>query len=156
MTHTAITPLLGRQFDGFLFASVGEERNGTALSVLSALARFDVDPWQEAVSLASMPRERATERLTMLIAATTIAFAPGPSAAATAARLIALLPQARSSRVAAPGAPVMAAAVSPRRIFMTLGVLALLLTAYFFLAARSSPGGDAGPAVTSSEASAPR
>ena len=70
-----------------------------ALSVLSALARFDVDPWQETTSLARMPRERATERLAALIAATTIDFATGLSAATIAARLIALLPQAPSYKV---------------------------------------------------------
>lgn len=147
MTHTAITPLLGREFDGFLFASIGEDRNGTALSVLSALARFDVDPWQETVSLARMPRDRATERLAALIAATTIDFATGPSAANTAARLIALLPQARGTK---------AAAVMPWRIFIMPAVLALLLAGYFIFAAHSSPGGGAGSAVTTSEASAPR
>ncbi|MGO9740546.1 MAG: hypothetical protein ACLPN5_03340 [Roseiarcus sp.] len=44
MTHTALTPLLGREFDDFLFAPIGEDRNGTTLSVLSALARMEVDP----------------------------------------------------------------------------------------------------------------
>ena len=80
MTHAAITPLLGREFDDFLFASIGEDRNGTALSVLSALARLDVDPWQETASLARMPRERATERLAALIAAAPMDLATGLSA----------------------------------------------------------------------------
>jgi hypothetical protein len=57
MTHAALTSLLGREFDDFLFAPVGEDRNGTLLSVISALTRLDVDPWQEAVSLAHMPKE---------------------------------------------------------------------------------------------------
>ena len=38
------------------------------LSVLSALARLDIDPWQEAANLARLPRETATERLATLIA----------------------------------------------------------------------------------------
>ncbi len=83
-----------------------------ALSVLSVLARFDVDPWQETISLARMPRERARERLAALIAATTIDFASGPSVATTAARLIALLPQAPSYKVRAPAA-LLKAAVTP-------------------------------------------
>ena len=57
---------IGPQFD-FLCAPIGEDRNGTTLSVLSALARLDVDPWSEATSLARMPREAAAERLTALI-----------------------------------------------------------------------------------------
>ena len=67
MTHSAA---IGRsQFDDFLFAPVGEEQNGMVLSVLSALARLDVDPWGEAESLARMSREAATERMRLLIAA---------------------------------------------------------------------------------------
>ena len=32
------------------------------LSVLSALARLDIDPWQEAAQLAGLPGETATRR----------------------------------------------------------------------------------------------
>ena len=53
-------------FDPFLFAAVGEQRNGTLLSVLSALARLDLDPWFEAASLSRLPATPATERLTLL------------------------------------------------------------------------------------------
>ena len=48
MTHSALAPLIGAEFDKFLGAPVGEGRNGTPLSVLSALARLNVDPWHEA------------------------------------------------------------------------------------------------------------
>ena len=37
-------------------ASIGEERKGMQLSVLSALARMNVDPREEAARLAAMPR----------------------------------------------------------------------------------------------------
>src|SRR5271166_2425654 len=43
--------LFEHQFDEFLCASIGEEKNGMALSVLSAFARRNVDPWQEAARL---------------------------------------------------------------------------------------------------------
>jgi hypothetical protein len=66
MTHAALSPLIGPEFDQFLGASIGEDRNGTGLSVLSALARLDVDPWKEATSLARLPREAAAVRLTEL------------------------------------------------------------------------------------------
>jgi hypothetical protein len=35
------------RYDYFLFAPICEEANGMQLSVLSALARMDVDPWEE-------------------------------------------------------------------------------------------------------------
>jgi hypothetical protein len=80
------------EFDPFLCAPVGEERNGMLLSVLSALARLDVDPWLEAATLTKMPSKDAALRLTSLLlslpseAATLLA----PS---TVLRLIALLPK---------------------------------------------------------------
>lgn len=37
------------------------------LSVLSALARLDLDPWKEAAELSDLPRETATQRLAALI-----------------------------------------------------------------------------------------
>ena len=156
MTHSALTPLLGREFDDFLFASIGEDRNGTTLSVLSALARFDVDPWQETASLARMPKERATERLAALIAAAPMDLATRLSPATIAARLIALLPQAASTKVPAPEVLLKAAAVRPARLFMTLGVVGVLLAGYLIFAGHPSPGGGANSAAATSEAAAPR
>jgi hypothetical protein len=36
----------GPKFDDFLFASVGKDKYGRRLSVLSTLARSNLDPWQ--------------------------------------------------------------------------------------------------------------
>ena len=55
------------EFDAFLFATVGEEKNGMILSVLSALARLDIDPWREAADLAKMPGKVASQKLACLI-----------------------------------------------------------------------------------------
>jgi hypothetical protein len=84
------------RFDAFLFASVGEDRNGMLVSVLSALARFGVDPWKEAEALADLSRADAADRLDEII----LALAEVPSTAADhhaiSSRMIALLPQART------------------------------------------------------------
>ena len=97
MTRSVSTSLLGPEFDNFLFAPI-EDRNEMPLSVLSALARLDFDPWEEAANLAQLPGETATQRLASLIAA----LPDGPSApldpGTIAARLIALLP-GRASNV---------------------------------------------------------
>ncbi len=64
----ALSPFFqDHSFDPFLFAAVGEERNGMLLSVLSALARLDLDPWFEAASLSRLPAAAATQRLTSLL-----------------------------------------------------------------------------------------
>ena len=86
------TTALSPAFDDFLFATVCEERSETRLSVVSVLARLDLDPWTEAAELARLPVDRATLRLTSLLAG--VASLPGapPDRATIAARLVALLP----------------------------------------------------------------
>jgi hypothetical protein len=81
------------EFDAFLFAAVGQDGNDHQLSVLSALARADVDPWQEAAELACLPGETATERLVSLIATVPGGLSTHPDPETVAARLIALLPK---------------------------------------------------------------
>jgi hypothetical protein len=51
----------------FLFATVGEERNGIPLSMISALAQLGLDPWDEASRLCSLAKQEAVERLAGLI-----------------------------------------------------------------------------------------
>ncbi len=59
--------LLNSEFGAFLYAPIGEERNGMPLSVVSALTRLDIDPWQEAVRLAGLRREEAVSALAQII-----------------------------------------------------------------------------------------
>jgi hypothetical protein len=87
---------LGSEFDDFLFAVIGEDRNGMPLNVVSVLARVNQDPWQEAASLAALSPEMAARRLGSLLAAL-----PGPtlqqkSAETLAVRLVALLPRRKT------------------------------------------------------------
>jgi hypothetical protein len=81
------TSALSATYNDFLFATVCEERNEMPLTVVSALARLDLDPWTEAAELARMPADGAARRLRSLLAG--VAGAPPLT---TAARLVALLP----------------------------------------------------------------
>lgn len=63
------------------------------VSVLSALARLDIDPWQEAADLSELPGKAAIERLTALLER--LPPLTRPDTGATAARLIGLLPPRR-------------------------------------------------------------
>jgi hypothetical protein len=81
------------EFNDFLFAPIGEDKNGMLVSVLSGLARSDVDPWQEAAKLAQLPGETATKELAALIGALPDRAASYPDTRTIAARLIALLPR---------------------------------------------------------------
>ena len=85
------------ELDRFLFASVGEEVDGIPLSVMSALARLDLDPRAEAARLSHVAGEAAADQL-----ARTIARLPGGRWTASemrriAAGLIELLPLATKS-----------------------------------------------------------
>jgi hypothetical protein len=78
-------------YEKFLFAAVGENGKGERLSVLSALARADLDPWSEAASLAFLPRGMAAQRLLQIIRRLPD-IPPDQSTLENAHRLAALLP----------------------------------------------------------------
>lgn len=86
---------LGSEFERFLYAPIGQDNNGMPLSVLSALARQDVDPWDEAARLAQLPEEKAVTQLVSLLGAFPHAPLACPDPASTATRLITLLPRPR-------------------------------------------------------------
>jgi hypothetical protein len=94
---------LESQYDAFLFASLCETDEMT-LSVLSLLARHDVDPWQEAARLTQLPKAQATNSLAAKIWQSNSERWPPSEASILAARLIELLPshgRLRSSPVSA-------------------------------------------------------
>src|SRR5215204_4817074 len=55
-------------FGRFLYAQIGQEENGTPLTILSAFARLGLDPWREAARLAQLPNDEAARELASLIA----------------------------------------------------------------------------------------
>jgi hypothetical protein len=91
MVRASALSTLPSTYDDFLYALVGESTNGALLTVLSVLARQNLDPWREAADLSRMPHEIAALRLISMIT-----VSPGQSStanqAAVADRLIALLP----------------------------------------------------------------
>jgi hypothetical protein len=96
VTGSASAIYLTRQFDNFLFAQV-TEGSEAPLSVLSMLARLDIDPWDEAAKLARLPRTAAAKRLSDFITATLGASSPYLNAAKVSERLTDLLPATVSS-----------------------------------------------------------
>jgi hypothetical protein len=55
------------EFERFLHASVGEDRNGYVVTVLSALARLGLDPWAETAKLVALEGDAARTRLGTLL-----------------------------------------------------------------------------------------
>jgi hypothetical protein len=89
--------LLQSEFNAFLYAPIGEESNDSVLSVLSALARLGLDPWQESARLAQLSTDMATERLTSIVAGLPNGRWAQSDVAAIAVRLIQLLPAKRAA-----------------------------------------------------------
>ena len=143
MTHAALAPLIGPEFE-FLGAAIGEDRNGTTLSVLSALARLDVDPWREAASLARMSREAAAERLTALIDALPHEAASAIGSKASAADLVALLPKSKTPSFPTSDMALGASGFWPRPMLVGLSALVLMLLIVFAMSARFPTGSENG------------
>jgi len=94
--------LLESEFNAFLFGTVGEERIGVPLSVLSAFARLGLDPWREAARLSDLPKESAVAALSGTIDRLPVGRWEPSETRGIAARLIETLPQRGSVSQARP------------------------------------------------------
>jgi hypothetical protein len=91
------------EFDRFLQAFVGEDRNGNAVTVLSALARLDLEPWEEAAALAVLEKEAAGSRLEMLLSQFRDVPALKQDSGTLARKLTRLLPKRGGRLTTVPG-----------------------------------------------------
>src|SRR5689334_25203804 len=57
-----------RDLGRFLYAEIGQQENGTPLTVLSAFARLGLDPWREAARLARLSKDDAARELARMMA----------------------------------------------------------------------------------------
>ncbi len=123
---------MGAQFDRFLHEPIGEDSNGLVLTVLSALARLDVDPWEEAAALARLPGLAAARKLSLLLATLPGRSGAGTDPGSLAARLISLLPgRVPRAPAAVAGAPAVGASArvpALRSVMFFLLVMLLMFT----------------------------
>jgi hypothetical protein len=117
---------LSPSFNAFLFATVCNGPGEMPVSVISALARLDLDPWTEAAELASMPTAGAPQRLSSLLAGVADGPAAQPDRESLAARLVGLLPSPAGPDVK-PG--VLGGDVLASPFFQSLGIMWLFLLA---------------------------
>jgi hypothetical protein len=118
------------EFNDFLYASIGADRNDMPLSVLSALSRLNLDPWQEAAELCDLPKDAATKRLAGLMAQLPRGQAM-EDLAAISYRLIELLPRSTVSNAAFENVAnlrgMSGIPVTKAFLFAVLGIAALLI-----------------------------
>jgi hypothetical protein len=79
-------------FERFVYADVAIDPNGMELSVLSALSRRGLDPWQEAQRLAQLPPFAAADGLAQILRVVSAVQALRLDVNVIAQRLVALLP----------------------------------------------------------------
>jgi len=79
-------------YDDFLFSSLGEDKKGMPLSVLSLLARLNLDPRLEAAQLSQLPPPAAILRLAWLLESLPEGLQVFRHPNITATELVALLP----------------------------------------------------------------
>jgi hypothetical protein len=118
--------------DKFLFAEVEDETDEMPLSVISALTRLGLDPWDEAGRLSSLRNREAVEQLARLIAELPGNFHPLREAREIASTLVPLLPNHNSSPTSA-----LQVQIRPRycKALLTLPKLSQFWVACFVLAA---------------------
>jgi hypothetical protein len=110
--HRPAFSTLSARYDDFLYAPICDEPNGMRLSVISALARMNVDPWDEAKRLAAMPKAMGERALVSILGVVSGSRCKSPEAEVIAAQLIRLLPQSGEGATTAAARTAVGAAKS--------------------------------------------
>ena len=129
MTPAASTSFVSAELSDFLYAPIGSENNGMTLSVLSALTRLNIDPWDEAAQLCELPKHAAATRLCSLIARLPAGSWTHADCQAIAEHLIEFLPHRSSSPQDARGSRGINLSAVMIIIAVALGLAALLIAA---------------------------
>ena len=100
MANQHSTTNVTSRYNDFLFAPICDEPGGGRLSVLSALARMNVDPWDEAARLTALPTADARKTLVSTLNLLPDKRQRPAETEILAARLVALLPKRDEAKVA--------------------------------------------------------
>jgi len=92
VTSTDAFALKNSSLNAFLYADVGIEANGSALTILSILARLGQDPWAEAARWTTLPKAAAIDCLARSIGKMPLDQRALAETNVTASRLFLLLP----------------------------------------------------------------
>jgi hypothetical protein len=143
MKGSSSLSFLGSEFEPFLLAPIGEDNDGMVLSVLSALARLNVDSWEESATLARLPGDTATRKLASLIAALPNRASSIPDSATIAARLISLLPNRAGpelpSRTAVSSIGAMTRSPILTRLILYIILMFFMLVSHWLAASLQAP-----------------
>jgi hypothetical protein len=147
MTPAASVSFFRPEFADFLYAPIGADKDEMPLSVLSALARLNVDPWGEAAaSLSALPKINAAQRLASLITQLPGGRWTLADSRAIADRSIELLPRRGTSDVLLAGkAPSLRQMSSSTGAKLLIG--AAMAATFLIIAASREPSAHGDPIV---------
>lgn len=132
MTGPTILNPNNPKFERFLYASVGEDRAGSPVSVLSVLARLNLDPWAETAKLAALGRTAADARLSALLSRCREVPKLGQDHQAVAHDLTRLLPEGKTGMTASDEAKPKGVTLSWSVLLTILLVVYMLIQMIFF------------------------
>jgi len=115
------------EFERFLYASVGADRNGSVVTALSTLARLNLEPWVEAAELAALGREAARVRLGLLLSRFRDVPELRRNHGSVAQDFARLLPERPVRVPAVPGAAI-------KKTALSWGVIWTVMAVVFFMA----------------------
>jgi hypothetical protein len=138
MNSSVASSRLDPEFDAFLFAQVGEDKTGLPISVVTVLARLDVDPWQAAARLTALSPESAAQEVASMLGVLQYPTLISHDILATAARLVAKLPPPKPSQAVPPQTiPVSGAKSDPRHranvLFLAIYLISMLATQFLIV-----------------------
>lgn len=125
MTRTDILSPNPTEFERFLYASVGEDRQGSAVTVLSARARLNLDPWKEAAELAALGRDATATRFGLLLSRVLDVPELGQDHGSVGKDLTRLLPEITARLGSTGPATTIGIPISPRVFWAILAALFL-------------------------------
>lgn len=164
MTSRVATCRLNPDFDAFLFAQLGADGSGLPLSVVSVLARLDLDPWHEAVHLASLPPNTAARKLASILEAAHTAAMGSSDICSIATRLVAMLPRPATalspSSADSPGSAGMSSARSTANwrslaVYLIVVIVTQLLMAHLIPTPRTARLASSSSSISAQTVPAP-
>lgn len=119
------------EFEPFLYAFVGEDGRGSPVTVLSVLARLNLDPWAEAADLAALGREAAATRFGTLLSGVREVPALGQTHGPVGRELVRLLPERAARSGGSPPASRQNGPLTPGMLWAIVAALLVVAQMIF-------------------------
>lgn len=145
MTPAVSVSFFKTEYQEFLYSPLCAGNAEKPLSVLSALARLGLDPWDEAARLSELPTAAARDRLAALLARLPVGCWAHGDSTLVVGRLVQLLPPRGAHKLPLPrssGSPQATPAPAIARLLILAALAALAFVVVATIQDFSSRGGE--------------